>query len=118
MCVYLTDQATDDITIRVTRSVNDVLELAKAQGHSKKDLLQRAVRWIQFVDNDYDFKTTESMQTDILQLKALERVYEEQVAKGATQAELVAFAEVIENTKNRLKLYREGNGHNGEKGDV
>jgi hypothetical protein len=106
----LTDQTITDITIRVDRSVNDVLELAKAQGHSKKDLLQRAVRWIQFVDNDYDLKTTESMQNDVLQLKALERVREEQVAKGATSSELVAFDEVIKNAKNRLKLYREHDG--------
>lgn len=114
LCVQLTD-----ITIRVDRSVNDVLELAKAQGYSKKDLFQRAIRHIQFVDNfitdNYDFKTTALLQNDVLQLKFMERVREEQVVKGATSVELVAFDEVIRNIRDRLKFYRE---HNGDEGDV
>ena len=105
----------DDITIRVPRSANDVLEIAKSQGCSKKDWFKKAVLQMNFLNNDFDFDTSKNIQSDMNVLKNLERVREGLVAKGATAVELVAFDEAINITKNRLKLYRE---KDGEKGDV
>jgi hypothetical protein len=106
----LTDQENEDITIRVPRSVNEVLDLAKSQGCSKKDWLRKAALQMNFLNNDYDFDTSKSIQSDSNVLKNLERVREGLVAKGATSVELVAFDEAIKITKNRLKLYRDGDG--------
>jgi hypothetical protein len=102
----LASQESSDITIRVPRSVNDALEVAKAQGCSKKDWFRKAALQMNFLNNDYDFDTSKSIQSDVNVLKNLERVREGLVTKGATSIELFAFDEAIKITKNRLELYR------------
>jgi hypothetical protein len=107
----LTDQTAEDTTIRVPHSVNEVLDsVKKSQGISKKDWFKGVVLQWKFLNNDDDFDTSKSAQSDALVLKNLKRTRDGLVAKGATSAELVAFDEAIKITENRLKLYRDGDG--------
>ena len=107
----LADIAERDVTVRVSRSTDDFLNQAKAQGHAKKNVFKTLVAMNECFNNKVTYGLTEKT---ILQQKFLESLREDMVLKNATQAELNALDDAIKAVTSRLKLYRENDGDEGD----